>query len=119
MPSIIWKGHLTFGLVSIPVKLYRAARKERVKLHYMHRASASPGFSAPEEDEEPRTAGAAAWGSYDEEPTTPSPARHPQRAQEPEAEPESEPEPPPVSRVRQTLVTNDEQPVRRSELLRG
>ena len=28
MPSIVWKGHLTFGLVSIPVKLYRAAPKE-------------------------------------------------------------------------------------------
>ena len=28
MPSIVWKGHLTFGLVSIPVKLYRVAPKE-------------------------------------------------------------------------------------------
>ena len=37
MPSIVWKGHLTFGLVSIPVKLYRAARRERVRMHYVHR----------------------------------------------------------------------------------
>ena len=37
MPSIVWKGHLTFGLVSIPVKLFRAARRERVRLHYVHR----------------------------------------------------------------------------------
>src|SRR5215469_6939721 len=29
MPSIVWKGHLTFGLVSIPVKLFRAARRAR------------------------------------------------------------------------------------------
>ena len=36
MPSIVWKGHLTFGLVSIPVKLYRAARRERVRMHYVH-----------------------------------------------------------------------------------
>ena len=38
MASIVWKGHLTFGLVSIPVKLYRAARKERVRLHYVHQS---------------------------------------------------------------------------------
>jgi hypothetical protein len=37
MPSIVWKGQLTFGLVSIPVKLYRAARRERVRMHYVHR----------------------------------------------------------------------------------
>ena len=30
MATSIWKGHLTFGLVSIPVKLYRAARAEKV-----------------------------------------------------------------------------------------
>ena len=32
MPSIVWKGQLTFGLVSIPEKLYRAARRERVRM---------------------------------------------------------------------------------------
>jgi non-homologous end joining protein Ku len=38
MPSIGWKGQLTFGLVSILVKLYRAARRERVRMLYVHRA---------------------------------------------------------------------------------
>ena len=37
MPSIVWKGHLRFGLVSIPVKLFRATRRERVRLHYVQR----------------------------------------------------------------------------------
>ena len=41
MPSIVWKGQLTFGLVSIPVKLYRAARRERVRMHYVHQAEVS------------------------------------------------------------------------------
>jgi hypothetical protein len=41
MPSIVWKGHLTFGLVSIPVKLFRAARRERVRLHYVHRTESA------------------------------------------------------------------------------
>src|SRR3954454_9433197 len=32
MPATVWRGHLSFGLISIPVRLYRAARAERVKL---------------------------------------------------------------------------------------
>ena len=48
MPSIVWKGHLTFGLVSIPVKLFRAARRERLSLHYVHRPEpAAPPAMAP------------------------------------------------------------------------
>ncbi len=30
MATTIWKGHLSFGLVSIPVKLSRAARAQKV-----------------------------------------------------------------------------------------
>lgn len=37
MPSAIWTGHLTFGLVSIPVKLFRAARAEKVHMHLLQR----------------------------------------------------------------------------------
>ena len=41
MAATVWKGHLTFGLVSIPVKLFRAARTERIALHRLHRGNAS------------------------------------------------------------------------------
>jgi len=34
--STVWKGFLTFGLVSIPVKLYRAARAEKVSFRQLH-----------------------------------------------------------------------------------
>jgi DNA end-binding protein Ku len=34
--STVWKGFLTFGLVSIPVKLYRAARPEKVSFRQLH-----------------------------------------------------------------------------------
>jgi DNA end-binding protein Ku len=37
MASTIWKGHLTFGLVSIPVKLIRAARAEKIHMHQLQR----------------------------------------------------------------------------------
>ena len=101
MPSIVWKGHLTFGLVSIPIKLFRAARRERVRLHYVHR---------PEVPEE-----AAPFDHGDAD----APERVPDRETSP---PLAVPamEPPPVSRVRQALVTSDaEQPVSRADVLCG
>ena len=36
MANSVWKGHLTFGLVSIPVKLYRAARPEKLSFRQIH-----------------------------------------------------------------------------------
>jgi DNA end-binding protein Ku len=36
MASTVWKGHLTFGLISIPVRLYSAARTERISLNQLH-----------------------------------------------------------------------------------
>lgn len=39
MAATVWKGHLSFGLVSIPVKLIRAARAERFKFHRLNRAN--------------------------------------------------------------------------------
>src|SRR5947207_5260161 len=35
MANTVWKGQLTFGLVSFPVRLVRAARKERILLRYV------------------------------------------------------------------------------------
>lgn len=36
MASSVWKGFISFGLVSIPVRLYAAARTQRVNLHQLH-----------------------------------------------------------------------------------
>ncbi len=69
MAATVWKGHLSFGLVSIPVRLIRAARAQRVPLRQLYRpreqAVAEPaprvsrfgaaGSSAAEPEEEPRT----------------------------------------------------------------
>lgn len=41
MASTVWKGHLTFGLVSLPVKLYSAARSETVSFNQLHKADHS------------------------------------------------------------------------------
>jgi DNA end-binding protein Ku len=36
MASIVWKGYLSFGLVSFPVRLFSAARAEAVHFHMLH-----------------------------------------------------------------------------------
>jgi DNA end-binding protein Ku len=41
MASTVWKGHLTFGLLSLPVKLYSAARSETVSFNQLHKADNS------------------------------------------------------------------------------
>jgi DNA end-binding protein Ku len=37
MPSSVWKGSIVLSLISIPVKLYAAARSERTYLHQIHK----------------------------------------------------------------------------------
>ena len=36
MASSVWKGHITFGLVSLPVKLTVAARGETISFNQLH-----------------------------------------------------------------------------------
>lgn len=37
MPSTVWKGYLTFGLISMPIRLFTAARSTPTRLHEIHR----------------------------------------------------------------------------------
>jgi DNA end-binding protein Ku len=37
MASTVWKGYISFGLISIPVRLFVAARKKRVSFHQIHK----------------------------------------------------------------------------------
>jgi DNA end-binding protein Ku len=37
MAASVWKGHLTFGLVSFPVRLFSAARSETVSFNLLHK----------------------------------------------------------------------------------
>lgn len=41
MPSIVWKGYISFGLVSFPVRLFSAARAEAVHFHMLHKKDLS------------------------------------------------------------------------------
>jgi DNA end-binding protein Ku len=41
MPATVWKGYLSFGLVSFPIRLFAAARSEAVHFHLLHRKDLS------------------------------------------------------------------------------
>jgi DNA end-binding protein Ku len=106
MATTVWKGQLGFGLVSVPVRLYRAARKERIRLHYL----------APSE---PQNELADSWmppgGSA-------LPIQADREIDSSEHEGESQKVEPaiPVSRINQTVERqNDRQPVSRNDLMRG
>jgi DNA end-binding protein Ku len=37
MATAVWKGHLTFGLISIPIRLFSAARSEHISFNQLHK----------------------------------------------------------------------------------
>ncbi len=39
MGTAVWKGLLRFGLLSIPVKLYRAAQAEKIRFRQVHKGT--------------------------------------------------------------------------------
>jgi DNA end-binding protein Ku len=41
MPATVWKGYLSFGLVSFPVRLFTAARADTVHFHMLHKKDQS------------------------------------------------------------------------------
>jgi DNA end-binding protein Ku len=51
MASTIWRGFITFGVISIPVKFYKAARAERVSLRRLRRGDPSPNSEDIAEEE--------------------------------------------------------------------
>jgi DNA end-binding protein Ku len=50
MASTIWRGFITFGVISIPVRLHKAARAERVSLRRLRREEPSPKIEPASEE---------------------------------------------------------------------
>ena len=42
MARSIWSGTISFGLVSVPVKMYTATESKELKFHFLHKESMSP-----------------------------------------------------------------------------
>jgi len=62
MAASVWKGHLSFGMVSLPIRLFSAARSETVSFNLMHKHEdgtlsriSQKTFCKSEEKEVPRT----------------------------------------------------------------
>jgi DNA end-binding protein Ku len=53
MASTVWRGYITFGLISIPVRLFRAARAERVSLRKLYRSNGSVSPSRGKAEDRP------------------------------------------------------------------
>jgi DNA end-binding protein Ku len=84
MASTIWKGPITFGLVSFPVRLQKAARRERIALRYVSganptRADTEPDIAGtgetPESETENAVANRAGHSAPDESQGDVSPVR--------------------------------------------
>ena len=108
MANTVWRGQLTFGLVSFPVRLHIAARKERVRMHYLRQAPSRVEQPAEEPEEET-------------EPDQRAMRREPGPVAAPERSVREPMEPPlPVSRIKQEFLSDaDERPIPRQDLLRG
>ena len=73
MASTVWKGRITFGMVSIPVRMYKAARRERIRFHHVVRNAEPPPVAAdePEEWNEPEEPAFQADGEERSAPAAP------------------------------------------------
>jgi DNA end-binding protein Ku len=103
MANTVWRGQLTFGLVSFPVRLHIAARKERVRMHYLRQAPSRVEQPAQEPEEEN------------------DPDQRAMRIEPGPAAAREQVEPPlPVTRIKQEFLSDsDERPVPRQDLVRG
>jgi DNA end-binding protein Ku len=103
MSATIWRGRLVFGLVSIPVRLYKAARRERVHFHNVYSLTNAPAAEK-----------AASASFHAPEPSSPSSNVRPFPAQ-PEAPP-----PERVARVHQALVGDESTiPLAKEDIFKG
>lgn len=101
--STVWRGRIAFGMVSIPIRLFKAARRERIRFRHVY---------APEPEPEP---------AIPEPPPPRSTARPLPSAPPPIADVQGEPpEFSAVARVRESVVSaEDDRPVPRQAILKG
>ena len=105
MASTIWRGFITFGVISIPVRLHKAARAERVSLRRLRRATPSASAGEPSEDE---------TESRDDSPSRQSARTIPQSQRLTLVQKNADPIPTPapvLTPVRQASISNDSEEV--------
>ena len=102
MATPVWKGRLAFGMVTIPIRLYKAARRERIRFRRVYR----PPVEEPAPTRE----------AIREEPPPPKSKGKIHELPEPMGSPAG----PPVVRIRNAPVAEfSEAPVERGDVLKG
>lgn len=107
MASTIWRGRLAFGMVSIPVRLHKAARRERIRFRNVYRPAenVSEPSEPPEDDEDEVETPAASRAPIRE---------FPRPVSMPAAPPDS------VARVRNAPVAEtSDLPIEKARMLKG
>jgi DNA end-binding protein Ku len=118
MATTVWRGHLVFGLVSFPVRLYRAARAEKVSLRRLYR----PAEEEPEPASLPTPIHPA---STQPTPTQPAPEAGPIRrpmetkVEAPRTEQEARPTPVFQTHNKITAGAEADEPIAREALVKG
>jgi DNA end-binding protein Ku len=111
MASTVWRGMIAFGLVTIPVKLEKAARRERIRFNDVYRAAAESSNSdvdEPEDAADPAPASARGQAAVNRDTSAG------------EREAKEEVASAPVERVRTVRTGADgPAPLARSEILKG
>ncbi len=116
MAASVWRGRLTFGLVSVPVRLYKAARRERIRFHHVYRPA--PATSEAEGEIEEFVPPPAGRGVREVPARAQNREVAPERARD--AEPEDAPEPEPVARVHTIPIGSaPNSPIERPQILKG
>ena len=53
MAATTWRGRIAFGMVAIPVRLQKAARRERIRFHHVYQPAEIPSPDDTPEDDNP------------------------------------------------------------------
>jgi DNA end-binding protein Ku len=107
MPSVVWQGPVNFGMVTMPVRLYKGARRERTSFHQIFRLNDMQSEGHPDACEPEAS-------TLDQPNVLPFPASgaHPAGSTNPELEP--------VMRVHNQPVSEEENAaIERSRILKG
>ena len=125
MAATVWKGHLSFGLVSIPVRLYRAARAEKVSFRQLHRRAPEvqptfPESAFPRMEPTPIRASGGEEGKryarFDDDRRAPEATPGPARSR---GEDYPRVSPSVVTPVRSLPASAEDAPISREEILKG
>lgn len=68
MATSVWRGYISFGLISIPVRLFKAARTERISLRQVYKVSADTDAESEDGPSSTRRRGRASGKQKGKEP---------------------------------------------------